>query len=102
MRFVDWTSVLDIRKKNFSEYKKTSEGQIIIARLQPHLPKQVHKDRRQGVRVQPQFPPHPAHQARQPSLPAGAAGPVHLDQFHSDQRRSGGPAAGRRRQHGET
>lgn len=64
--------------------------------------KQVHKDRRQGVRVQPQFPPHPTHQARQPSLPAGAAGPVYIDKFHSDQRRSGGPAAGCRGQHGET
>ena len=54
------------------------------------------------MRVQPQFPPHPTHQACQPSLPAGAAGPVHLDKFHGDQRRSGGPAAGRGGQHGET
>jgi len=63
---------------------------------------QVHKDWRQGVRVQPQFPPHPAHQTRKPSLPAGAAGPVHLDKFHSDQRWFGGPAAGCCGQHGET
>lgn len=67
----------------------------------PHSPAQVHKDWRQGVRVQPHFPPHPAHQARQPSLPAGTAGPVHTDQFHRDQRRPGGPTARRRGQHGE-
>lgn len=53
------------------------------------------------MRVQPQFPAHLAHQARQPSLPARAAGPVHLDKFHRDQRRPGGPAAGRCGQHGE-
>ena len=67
-----------------------------------HLPTQVHKDRRQGVRVKRKFPPLPAHQACQPSLPAGAAGPVHTDTFHGDKRRSGGPAARRRGQHGET
>lgn len=64
--------------------------------------KQVHKDWRQGVRVQSQFPSHFTHQACQPSLSARAAGPVHLNKFHSDQRRSGGPAADCRGQHGET
>lgn len=65
------------------------------------ITEKVHKDRRQGVRVQPRLPPHPAHQAGQPSLPAGAASPVHPDKLHGDQRRPGGPAAGLRGQHGE-
>lgn len=37
------------------------------------------------MRVQPRFLLYPAHHASQPSLPAGTAGPVHLDQFDYNQ-----------------
>ena len=38
-----------------------------------------------------------AHQAGQPALQAGAAGPAYPHQLHSDQDRSGGPGAPRHR-----
>lgn len=70
---------------------------ILVSNLQ-----QLHKDWRQGVRVQPQFPADPAHEAGEPSLPAGAAGSVYAGELHRDPGWAGGPAPGCCGQHGET
>lgn len=54
------------------------------------------------MRVQPQFPPDPSHQAGEPPLPTRASGSMHAGQLHCDTGRTGGSAAGGRGQHGET